>query len=39
MINDDQLKVFLFKNLFETGSSLFGVYSGSGGERRGNSVV
>jgi len=39
VINDDWLEVFVFKNLFETGSLLFGVYSGSGGERGGNSVV
>jgi len=39
MANDDQLEVFAFKNLFETGSSLFGVYSGSDGERGGDSVV
>jgi len=34
-INDDQLEVFAF----ETGSLLFRVYSGSGGEKGGNSVV
>ena len=39
MINDDRLEVFAFKDLFETGSSLFRIYSGSGGERGGNSVV
>jgi len=39
MANDDRLEVFAFKNLFDMGSSLFGVYSGSGGERGGNSVV
>ena len=39
MINDNRLEVFAFKNLFEMGSSLFRVYSRSGGERRGDSVV
>jgi len=38
-INDDQLEVFAFKNLFQMGSSLFRVYSRSGGEKGGNSVV
>ena len=38
-IHNDQLEVFLFKNLFKTDSSLFRVYSGSGRERRGDSVV
>ena len=39
MINDDWLEVFAFKNLFEMGLLLFGVYSGSGGERGGDSVI
>ena len=39
MINDDWLEVFSFENLFEMGSSLFRVYSRSGGEKEGNSVI
>ena len=39
MINNDWLEVFSFENPFEMDLLLFGVYSRSGREERGDSVV